>query len=702
MDKALNREESQELMQLLGLSMTLYGQLPMMRKAYLNKCKEYHPDKGGDEQKMKRMNELYKKLEDALSAASREETVWTSWASGECPTYGSAEWDAWWREFNADWEENLRCDEEMPDFDEDNTQSSQHTPPKKKFRRDAPSEFPEVLLEFLSKAVFSNKCVSAFLIYTTKEKSVLLYRKVWDKFSSTFISRHSHGADKALLYVLTPNKHRVSAINNFCKKFCSISFVLVKAIIKPFPCYCALGKEPFELLDESVPGGLTENVFMAEDCEEGQKQVNWKQISDYACAIKCDDVHLLMGLYLEFEFPVESCGKCDKQVLPSHFKYHKDHLENAKLFAQCKNQKSICQQAVDAVIAKKRVDQLVLTRKQMLTERFVTMLDKMDAHFGPRGAGDLREYMAGVCWLHCPIHNIEEHIVEFLQCIVSNVPKRRYWLFKGPVNSGKTTLAAALLDLVGGKALNINLPFERINFELGVAIDQYMIVFEDVKGTVSTKDLPQGLGLSNLDNLRDYLDGSVKVNLEKKHLNKRTQIFPPGIVTMNEYVLPTTLSIRFVKTLNFRVKNYLSKSLRQTEELLEKRILQSGMTLMLMLVHHCLVQEFDPSIQARVVEWKERLDREVGDDEMNTFLRRIAQGKYILEDEEEDLMDLDQQRMPPPPPRGPPPPYTPVDPLSTAQSQQSQSDESQGSQPTTPATSQSTAPDSGIFFESPQ
>ncbi|AGA82601.1 small T antigen [Betapolyomavirus ptedavyi] len=83
MDKALNREESQELMQLLGLHMTLYGQLPMMRKAYLNKCKEYHPDKGGDEQKMKRMNELYKKLEDALSAASKEETVWNSWASGE-------------------------------------------------------------------------------------------------------------------------------------------------------------------------------------------------------------------------------------------------------------------------------------------------------------------------------------------------------------------------------------------------------------------------------------------------------------------------------------------------------------------------------------------------------------------------------------------------------------------------------------------
>ncbi|AFP94208.1 small t-antigen [bat polyomavirus 2a] len=89
MDKALTREESKELMELLGLSMTLYGQLPMMRKAYLSKCKEYHPDKGGDETKMKRMNELYKKLEDALSNASQEEHLWNSWKSGQvgddCP-----------------------------------------------------------------------------------------------------------------------------------------------------------------------------------------------------------------------------------------------------------------------------------------------------------------------------------------------------------------------------------------------------------------------------------------------------------------------------------------------------------------------------------------------------------------------------------------------------------------------------------------
>lgn len=117
----------------------------------------------------------------------------------------------------------------------------------------------------------------------------------------------------------------------------------------------------------------------------------------------------------------------------------------------------------------------------MLTERFNHILDKMDLIFGAHGNAVLEQYMAGVAWLHCLLPKMDSVIFDFLHCIVFNVPKRRYWLFKGPIDSGKTTLAAGLLDLCGGKALNVNLPMERLTFELGVAIDQYMVVFEDVK-----------------------------------------------------------------------------------------------------------------------------------------------------------------------------------------------------------------------------
>ncbi|AIS40924.1 small T antigen [Sea otter polyomavirus 1] len=66
MDTVLSREDARELMGLLRLDMAVYGNLPLMRKAYLKRCKELHPDKGGDETMMKKLNELYKLMEDNI------------------------------------------------------------------------------------------------------------------------------------------------------------------------------------------------------------------------------------------------------------------------------------------------------------------------------------------------------------------------------------------------------------------------------------------------------------------------------------------------------------------------------------------------------------------------------------------------------------------------------------------------------------
>lgn len=82
MDRTLNREEAKELMKLLGLDMSCWGNVPMMRRHYLIKCKQYHPDKGGNEELMKRLNALYLKLEDAVctiqKANEEEENSWSS------------------------------------------------------------------------------------------------------------------------------------------------------------------------------------------------------------------------------------------------------------------------------------------------------------------------------------------------------------------------------------------------------------------------------------------------------------------------------------------------------------------------------------------------------------------------------------------------------------------------------------------------
>nr|BEP33026.1 small T antigen [KI polyomavirus Stockholm 350] len=82
MDKTLSREEAKQLMQLLCLDMSCWGNLPLMRRQYLVKCKEYHPDKGGNEESMKLLNSLYLKLQDSVSSVhdlnEEEDNIWQS------------------------------------------------------------------------------------------------------------------------------------------------------------------------------------------------------------------------------------------------------------------------------------------------------------------------------------------------------------------------------------------------------------------------------------------------------------------------------------------------------------------------------------------------------------------------------------------------------------------------------------------------
>ncbi|QIQ69380.1 large T antigen [Betapolyomavirus callosciuri] len=645
MEGSLSRDEQKELMSLLGLHGSYWGAFSVMRKAYLEKCKEYHPDKGGDENKMKRMNELYKVVVDALRESSQP---CSSWSSSEIPTYGTSQWEHWWETFNQHWEDDLSCKEDMPpespvsqdkpDSPHSRSRSpplSQATPPKKPRMSEHPKEFPEELRSFLSQAIFSNKTMSAFALYTTKEKGPLLYGKLVDKYHVNFASRHGHGIYN-VIFMITPTKHRVTAVSNYCSRFCTVSFILCRGVLKEYHLYAALCLDPFTLEEESILGGLKEDFFTEMEKEEG-KQVNWMMVSEFAKGIRSEDVHLIMGYYNEFAYL--PCLKCNSQSDPIHVKYHEAHHKNAKLFKEAHNQKNICQQAVDSVIAVRRVIASTSTREDLLADRFLLLFEKLRNVYSEER---ILLHMAGVAWFSVLFKNLEALLVGYLEMVVRNVPKQRYWLFKGPINSGKTTLAAALLDLCGGKALNINLPFDRINFELGVAIDEFTVVFEDVKGQPEeNKNLTSGQGIANLDNLRDYIDGSVKVNLEKKHMNKRSQIFPPGLVTMNEYKVPETLLIRFSKVILFHRRKCLRDSLFRTPELGQNRILQSGLTLLMALLWYCPMDKFHEKVQEQVAHWKEVIDKNISITRFGQMLENVANGVDILDTTERAKANAD-------------------------------------------------------------
>ncbi|QMP82844.1 large T antigen [Rabbit polyomavirus] len=653
MDQTLTRNESKELMQLLELQMDAWGNMPLMKRQYLQKCKVFHPDKGGDENKMKRLTELWDKLCTTLQEVHtqnvEEDNVYNV---SEMPTYGTEEWNDWWEKFNEGWEEILRCDEEVNSRSPSPTphSSTAYTPPSKqpKTTEETPPKqqpemcFPECLNEFCSQAVFSNKTLTCFVIQTTENKSKEMYVKLQKKFKTTFASRHKY-MTVCFVFMLTCKRHRVSAVHNYVCSQCTFSKCITKGVINIYGLYSYMCREPFAICEESVNGGLKQNQFEPEDLYgEKVEQFNLQMLSEYACAIKCDDAYILLGLYLQFTKPVAACEHCISKQVIQHYKYHAQQQKNAELFKQSKQQKNMCQQAVDCVIAERRLNLTVMSRKQQLLQRFIMHFEHLEAVL--KGEPEINLYMAGVAWFMTLEPGIDDIIMKYLQCVVDNIPKKRYWVFKGPVNSGKTTLASALLDLVGGKALNINLPWDRISFELGCAIDQFSVVFEDVKGVPENHGyLDRGQGMEHLDNLRDYLDGAVPVNLEKKHSNKKSQIFPPGIITMNQYEIPKTVQMRICFFKHFTFKKHLTKALQNTPEIMKYRVLNRGITLLLLLIWARPVSDFMPEIQAKVVYWKETIEQYVSLSKFADFRVNCEQGIDIYTDTDAEHTQVSQE-----------------------------------------------------------
>nr|ASU50438.1 large t antigen [Sorex coronatus polyomavirus 1] len=682
MDSILTFAERQLLISLLRISGDTFGNVPALARAYKLAAKRLHPDKGGNEAEMKKLNELWNKFKDgtynlreynpyrnpsgsfpsgsffcftrrtdlfadeSLSSTSSDEepepaqrkqgtganvhesASRTSFSTGspgkgtrgrgtrgrggihrDAPPpdsgYGSFPFDSTppKRGRNGGGTTSSTCGGTQDEFEGDSAEQncSQATPPKpKKAKMDnGPSDFPCDLNIFLSSAVYSNKTVNAFLIFTTIEKCQLLYEKIDVKFKIDFKSRHE-GENKAhgYLYILTVAKHRVSAVKNYCAKQCTISFLHCKAINKPYDCFKALCCEPYKRVESN------KDLFQTDFENENSQQVDWTLISTFAECNMIDDPYLIMGHYLDFASPLP-CNKCQLKVLKVHYQFHEAHHSNAILFKNSKAQKTICQQAADVVIAKRRLHLVESSREELLAERFKLFLNKYKELDKMR----ILEHMAGVMWYTVMFENIDKIVIQILKLMTENIPKKRNILFKGPINSGKTSFAAALLDLISGKTLNINCPADKLPFELGCALDQFAVVFEDVKGQVGNdKTLQCGQGINNLDNIRDHLDGSVTVNLEKKHVNKKTQIFPPCIVTMNDYVLPPTVKARFAYMVNFAHVKCLRLSLEKNDDLVKHRVTHSGLTMFMILMWYCSSSAFIPSLRESIEVEKKLLE----------------------------------------------------------------------------------------------
>lgn len=506
---------------------------------------------------------------------------------------------------------STRTSSNLQGTQEESTQDSTHsfgTPPK---RGSTEYDLPPALEVYLLTARSVQSCPDCHLIITTTTKMPLIKEKLYENFG---VKGHvlAHWNLVALLIIQLDKPTRISTVHNFCKKYCTISICLVRGIKKN--CVNALTKAIIEEKDCEI------QECSIDMSEVDEKQFQHAMLYDYAVHIDCTDALLLLAIYKRLAQPTEKCPDCikEKETLKrkrtTHLEDHPKHQHNAGLFLHIKDQKRLCQCAVDAVLAEKRFKSATMSRNERLMERFRVVLKTIDdILYEDKEVID--NFVTAVLMLNMLFPQVET-IVDILDTVVKNPPKRRYFIFRGKVNTGKTTIAAAILSLCSGASLNVNGSPDRLQFELGCAIDQFMVLFEDVKGTPQADtNLPAGFGMLNLDNLRDHLEGTVPVNLERKHQNKVSQIFPPGIITMNDYILPQTIKARARTIVDFKHIPNFAKALRNNSEVVEGRLLTKPETLLAYLlitpesecrISESIRKEFEPVISSLKFEVDER------------------------------------------------------------------------------------------------
>lgn len=274
-----------------------------------------------------------------------------------------------------------------------------------------------------------------------------------------------------------------------------------------------------------------------------ESSFNNKQLVDFALSNEYTEVLTLMYEYAHLADP------CDREkYTKEHEDDHLNELLNAKKFVKLPDRKRVCKNAIDCVFAKLYRQLTCITNTTWLEMRSRDCSERLM---------DVKEHKvfgeAYYLWKYCIGKELFSSIMSFIVAVftdsvckyVSVSEKKRYVCLIGPYNCGKTTLAAAICKFFEGVNINLNVSRDRMPFYIGSAIGKRFVLFDDVKGYEPLiKGLPSGNGLSNLDDLREHLDGLIEVQLEKKNQNPVCQLFPQGIITMNQYKMPNSLKLR--------------------------------------------------------------------------------------------------------------------------------------------------------------
>lgn len=565
-----------------------------VKAAFREEAKTQHPDKGGSQAIMTELNVLMALVRGPLESgdipcsqagpSSGRTSGFGSFSSTQDPStpprgWSQERWDDFVRRAEEDDSRfsspfstpprkrarpsspDLHCDEEMPsspgDSDSQGAPQSQGTPQK-----ESPPHIPEPLRNCLCKGT-TNTTRQHFLLHCSALRVEQLKERLFLRFPVIGFKHVGEDTSGEFLYLHTIGKHRVSALQRVCNDVVTLSYAVVYGV--------PMGKVRTLVVTLGMFGTRTESEGPEAPGEESG--FVFKLFSDYCCDNEITDPLILMARYRELGASApgkKSCATCEQDGCDSpHFDEHYLHYHNALLFAANSRQKMFAGYAIEVLTSERKYRLSLLDRAEQYELYVRHATEKIEALGKDKGPAGILE-LCRLSVLFEGLVNMERLVRDLEEIFVKARPKRRYLVFRGPLNSGKTTVAAGVKALLHGVSLNINCPADKLPFEVGMAMDRSFVIFEDVKGCPdklysSFGELPPGVGMFNLDDMRDHLDGAVEVNLEKKHQNKVSQLFPPGIITMNYYVVPATVKVRVRSIYSFHLRPNIVRFIRRND-----------------------------------------------------------------------------------------------------------------------------------------
>lgn len=473
--------------------------LKTVRKYKHRRDLQWHPDKNLDKPDPNLYKDKWLKLDESYK-------VYVDWINAGKPSTSG--------------EPNLFCDEEFSDDEYNNTPfSDEFFEHEAEFNFEIPKEHEPFIRAKTSRRIGKN-----FIIYLEDK-----YRDLAENFYKAYSVQCNfykiyHFSQYLIIVFATKSEFRKDDVKKKLKEYEIIKYKLYYLVkIKEFLALLAdlYGPALFTAADD----------INSKYTHAKKEPFDHKLICDYALSHGIMNYMELMVLYSHF---AEPCIFEDPDN--DHLDEHKEHMLNAQIFNHLPDRKRAATNATSAVFAKMYYD--------IVNEKPIDFINRKCKELSDKLIEESDCNIFGEAWYysHKHVKNFEELARPILNSFINGEPRKRWTIIMGDFKSGKTTFASCFMNFFEGESINVNVDKNRLSFFLGNAIGKRFILFDDVKGPTKKKShMGSGIGFNNLDDLRDHLDGHVKVQLEKKNQQPISQKFPPGIITCNKYFISQSL-----------------------------------------------------------------------------------------------------------------------------------------------------------------